>query len=70
MPHNDNERPFQGRYRKSQSKATWHNVVFGPSAEYAAKIDPAALVFVEGSLSTRTYEREIDTPNGPVTSSI
>jgi single stranded DNA-binding protein len=50
-----------------QSKATWHHiVVFGSSAEYAAKIEPGSLVFVEGSVSTRTYEREIDTPKGSV----
>jgi single-stranded DNA-binding protein len=39
----------------------WHSVVIhGLSAEYAAKIESGSLVFVEGEMSYRDYEREID----------
>jgi len=49
------------------SKPIWHQVVvFGDSANYAAKIKPGSLVFVEGEMSYRDFEREIDTPEGPV----
>lgn len=45
----------------------WHKVVvFGDDANYAAKIKPGSLVFVEGEMTYRNYEREIDTPEGPV----
>jgi single-strand DNA-binding protein len=50
-----------------KTKAVWHQVViFGDSANYAAKIKPGSLVFVEGEMSYREFEREIDTPEGPV----
>ena len=39
---------------------------FGDSASYAAKIKPGSLVFVEGEMNYREFEREIDTPEGPV----
>jgi single-stranded DNA-binding protein len=45
----------------------WHSVaVWGDSASYAARIPPGSLVFVEGEMSYREYEREIETPEGPV----
>jgi single-strand DNA-binding protein len=48
-----------------QERATWHNIaVFGSSAEYAANIPPGSYIFVEGCISTRSYEKEIDTPRG------
>jgi single-strand DNA-binding protein len=50
-----------------KTKPIWHQVVvFGDSANYAAKIKPGSLVFVEGEMSYREFEREIDTPEGPV----
>ena len=60
------------RYRDSagawQTEATWHNiVVYGPnSAEYAAKIGEGSLIFVEGEMSYREYEREVETTGGLV----
>lgn len=51
------------RYKDGEdwkTKATWHNVaVWGDSADYAAKIQPGSLVFLEGELTNHTYEREI-----------
>jgi single-strand DNA-binding protein len=44
-----------------QSGVEWHSVVvFGPSADYAARIESGTLVFVEGEMSYRDYEREIE----------
>jgi len=51
-----------------KTRPVWHQVaVYGDSASYAAKIKPGALVFVEGEMTYREYEREIDTAAGPVT---
>ena len=41
-------------------------VVWGDSAAYASRIQPGSLVFLEGEMSYRDYEREIETPEGPV----
>ncbi len=50
-----------------RTKAVWHTVVlFSDIAAYAAKIKPGTLVFVEGEMTYRDYEREIDTAEGPV----
>jgi single-strand DNA-binding protein len=43
------------------SKVQWHSVViYGSSADYAAKIEPGTLVFIEGEMSYRNYDREIE----------
>ena len=49
------------------SKPVWHSVaVWGDPSAYAARIQPGSLVFIEGEMSYREYEREIETPEGPV----
>jgi single-strand DNA-binding protein len=53
-----------------QTKAQWHTVaVHGASAEYASRIEPGTLVFVEGELTYREYEKDIDgkTVKWPIT---
>src|SRR4051794_27417520 len=48
-----------------QQKTQWHScVAYGPAADYAAKIQTGAHVFVEGELVYREYERTIDTDEG------
>ena len=50
-----------------QEKTQWHTcVAYGPTAEYAAKIQICAHVFIEGGLVNREYERTIETETGPV----
>jgi single-strand DNA-binding protein len=50
-----------------QEKTQWHTcVAWGPTADYAAKIQTGAHVFVEGELVHREYERTIETDSGPV----
>ena len=51
---------FKDEAGEWKSTVQWHNVVYGASADYAAKIAPGAPVFVEGEMSYREYEREID----------
>ena len=60
------------RYKDAASgewttEAIWHKlVVWGDGAAYASRIQPGSLVFLEGEMSYRDYEREIDTLEGPV----
>jgi single-strand DNA-binding protein len=59
------------RYKDSdgnwQEKTQWHTcVAWGATADYAAKIQTGAHVFVEGELIHREYERTIETDEGPV----
>jgi single stranded DNA-binding protein len=60
------------RYKDAASgewttEAIWHKlVVWGDGAAYASRIQPGSLVFLEGEMSYRDYEREIETPEGPV----
>src|SRR3954451_8209995 len=50
-----------------QEKTQWHTCVcYGPTADYAAKIQTGAHVFIEGELVHREYERTIETESGPV----
>jgi single-strand DNA-binding protein len=50
-----------------QEKTQWHAAVaYGPTAEYAAKIQTGDHVFIEGELVHREYERTVETDNGPV----
>lgn len=50
-----------------QEKTQWHNcVAYGSAADYAAKIQTGAHVFIEGELVYREYERTVETENGPV----
>ena len=50
-----------------RTEAIWHNVaVWGDSAAYASRIQPGSLIFLEGEITYRDYEREIETPEGPV----
>ena len=50
-----------------QEKTQWHNcVAYGPSADYAAKIQTGAHVFIEGELIYREYERTLETETGSV----
>ena len=51
-----------------QQKTQWHAcVVFGPAADYAAKLPSGALVFVEGEMTYRGFERDVETPEGQIT---
>jgi single-strand DNA-binding protein len=48
-------------------KTQWHTcVAYGPAAEYAARVQTGAHVFIEGELVHREYERTIETETGPV----
>lgn len=50
-----------------QEKTQWHTCVsFGPTADYAAKIQTGTHVFIEGELVYRECERTIETEGGPV----
>jgi single-strand DNA-binding protein len=50
-----------------QEKTQWHTCIsYGPTADYAAKIQTGAHVFIEGELVYREYERTIETDSGPV----
>jgi single-strand DNA-binding protein len=50
-----------------KTEPVWHKlVVFGDSANYAAKIKPGSLVYLEGEMTYRDYDREVETPEGPV----
>ena len=50
-----------------QEKPQWHTcVAYGPTADYAAKIQSGTHVFIEGELLYREYERTIETDEGPV----
>lgn len=58
---------YQEKGEWKSTPPSWHNVaVFGAAAEYASRIEPGSLVFVEGEMTHRTYEKEIDTDKGPV----
>jgi single-strand DNA-binding protein len=59
------------RYKDAQQqwkeKTQWHNcVVYGATAEYCAKIQTGAHVFIEGELIYREYERTLETEEGPI----
>jgi single-strand DNA-binding protein len=50
-----------------QEKTQWHScIAYGPTADYAGKIQAGAHVFLEGELVYREYERTIETDSGPV----
>jgi single-strand DNA-binding protein len=50
-----------------QEKTQWHVCVcYGETAERAATIQTGSLVFLEGELQYREYERTIETDSGPV----
>jgi single-strand DNA-binding protein len=50
-----------------QQTTQWHNcVVFGPTAEYAAKLPSGTLVFLEGEMTYREYERDVETAAGSI----
>jgi len=59
------------RYKDAEGhwkeKTQWHAcVAYGLTAEYAAKIQTGAHVFIEGELVYHEYERTIETETGPV----
>ena len=48
-----------------QEDAQWHRcVIFGASADYAAKLPSGALVFIEGEMTYRDYDRDVETAEG------
>jgi single-strand DNA-binding protein len=50
-----------------QEKTQWHvAVAYGPTTDYAAKIQTGDHLFIEGELVHREYERTVETDNGPV----
>jgi single-strand DNA-binding protein len=50
-----------------QQKTQWHTcVAYGPTAEYAAKIQTGSHVYLQGELVYSDYERTVETENGPV----
>jgi single-strand DNA-binding protein len=58
---------YKGAEASWQEKAQWHTcVVYGSAAEYAARVQTGAHVFIEGEIVCREYERTIDTETGPV----
>ncbi len=59
------------RYKDAESnwqeKTQWHTcVAFGPTADYAAKIQTGTHVFIEGELVYREYDRTVETESGPI----
>jgi single-strand DNA-binding protein len=59
------------RYKDAQQqwkeKTQWHNcVAYEATAEYCAKIQTGAHVFIEGELIYREYERTLETEEGPL----
>lgn len=57
------------RYKDDEAQwkqsTEWHNcVVYGASADYAARLASGAFVFVEGELTYREFPREIETQQG------
>ena len=59
------------RYKEAngdwQERTQWHTCIcYGPTADYAAKIQTGTHVFIEGELVYREYERTIETESGPV----
>jgi single-strand DNA-binding protein len=58
---------YQDARGEWQSHPVWHQVlVFGDNATYAANIKPGSLVFVEGEMRYREYDRELNTDKGSV----
>jgi single-strand DNA-binding protein len=50
-----------------QEKTQWHTcVAYGPTADYAARIQTGDHVFLEGELIYREYERTVETEAGPI----
>jgi single-strand DNA-binding protein len=58
------------RYKDGEEwkeKTQWHDcVLYGPVADFAAKIAKGAHVAIEGELTHREYERTIETASGPI----
>src|SRR3954464_11153786 len=59
------------RYKASdgswQEKTQWHAAVaYGPTAEYAAKIQTGCHVCIEGEMGHRECGSSVETDNGPV----
>jgi single-strand DNA-binding protein len=59
------------RYKDSaqewQEKTQWHDcVAYGPTGDYAARVQKGAHVMIAGELAHREYERTIETESGPV----
>ena len=58
---------YQDQDAETRQFTEWHNcVVFGPAAVYASKLTSGAFVFIEGEMTYREYQREVETPEGPV----
>ena len=58
---------YKDSREKWQEKTQWHTcVAYGRTADYAAKIQTGAHVFIEGEQVYREYERTIETDSGPV----
>jgi single-strand DNA-binding protein len=58
---------FKDAQQQWKEKTQWHNcVAYGATAEYCAKIQTGAHVFIEGELIYREYERTLETEEGPI----
>jgi single-strand DNA-binding protein len=58
---------YKDAQQQWQEKTQWHAcVAYGATADYVAKIQSGAHVFIEGELVYREYERTVETDNGPV----
>jgi single-stranded DNA-binding protein len=54
-------------FRAIREKTQWHTcVAYGPTADYAAKLQTGTHLFIEGELIYREYDRTIETESGPV----
>ena len=50
-----------------QEKTQWHScVAYAGTADFCAKLQTGAHVFIEGEITYREYERTIETDSGPV----
>jgi single-strand DNA-binding protein len=58
---------YKDAHDQWQEKTQWHScVAYSGTADFCAKIQTGAHVFIEGELTYREYERTIETDNGPV----
>jgi single-strand DNA-binding protein len=58
---------YKDAQQQWQEKTQWHScVAYGPTAEYAARIQTGHHIFLEGELIYREYERTVETDSGPI----
>ena len=60
-------KPYKDAHDQWQERTQWHScVAYAGTADFCAKIQTGAHVFIEGELTYREYERTVETDSGPV----